>query len=69
MHDPEAGARRMVEAMATTWGASLVVRHGDPAVADAWLSSRVGGNHGSLYGTLDPGLDIGHLARRAVPVG
>jgi putative acyl-CoA dehydrogenase len=64
----EAGARRLVERMAVVWAASLLVRHGDQAVADAWVSSRVEGDHGGLYGTLEPGLALSDLARRAVPI-
>ncbi len=64
--DPEAGARRLVERMATTWGGSLAVRYLDAAVADAWIDSRVVANHGNLYGTLDPRLDLASIARRAV---
>ena len=66
MSHVEAGARRLVEALAVTWGAALAVRHGDAAVADAWVDSRVAGNHGGLYGTLDPRLDLAALAQRAV---
>ncbi|HKY16013.1 MAG TPA: isovaleryl-CoA dehydrogenase [Microthrixaceae bacterium] len=68
IEDPEAGARRLVESMAIIWGASLAARHGDPDVADAWVSARVTGGSGRLYGTLEPGLPIARLARRAVPV-
>lgn len=64
--DPEAGARRLVERMATVWGGSLAVRHLDSTVADAWINSRVNANHGNLYGTLDPRLDLAGIARRAV---
>jgi putative acyl-CoA dehydrogenase len=65
--DPEAGARRLVEAMATTWAASLLVRHGDPAVADPHRASRIAGDHGGLYGTLPPSLDLAGVAARARP--
>jgi putative acyl-CoA dehydrogenase len=65
--EPERGARRLVETMAVTWAASLAVRHGDPAVADAAIRARVEGDHGELYGTLSPGLDLAGVARRAVP--
>ncbi len=64
--DPEAGARRLVEQMAIVWGASLAVRHLEAAVADAWIDSRLLANHGNLYGTLDPRLDLASIARRAV---
>jgi putative acyl-CoA dehydrogenase len=67
LDDPEAGARRLVETMAVTWGAALAVRHGDHDVADAYVSSRLGRDHGDLYGTLDPRLPLARLARRSVP--
>jgi putative acyl-CoA dehydrogenase len=65
--DPEAGARRLVESLAITWGASLAVRHGDPDVADTYVAARLERRHGELYGTLEPGAPIARLARRAVP--
>ena len=37
----EARARRIVERMAVALQASLLVRHGDPAVADAFCASRL----------------------------
>jgi hypothetical protein len=52
--------------MATTWGGSLAVRYLDAAVADAWIDSRLVANHGNLYGTLDPRLDLASVAQRAV---
>ena len=67
LDEPEAGARRLVERMALTWAGSLLVRHGDPAVADAWIASRLDGDHGGLFGTLSPGLDLPGLAARAMP--
>lgn len=63
----EAGARLRVEQLATALGAALAVRFGDPAVADAFVASRVTGTHGHLYGTLDPALPLAAVARRAVP--
>jgi putative acyl-CoA dehydrogenase len=54
--DPtEAGARRLAEAMAVTLQASLLVRHGHPAVADAFAASRLAGDRGHAYGTLPAG--------------
>ena len=67
VEDPEGGARRLVETMATTWGATLAVRHGDERVARAYIASRIERDHGALFGTLGPGLDLAALARRAVP--
>ncbi len=63
----ETGARRLVEKMATTLGAALAVRFADPAVADAFVSSRVEGDHGHMYGTLNHGLPLGRIARRSIP--
>jgi putative acyl-CoA dehydrogenase len=63
----ETTARRLVEQMATTLGAALAVRFADDEVADAFVRSRIDGDHGHLYGTLDPGLPLGRLAARAVP--
>ncbi|NNM45144.1 DNA alkylation response protein [Knoellia sp. DB2414S] len=51
-----AGARRIVEHLATTLQASLLVRHAPDAVAEAFIASRLGGDHGATFGTLDAGL-------------
>lgn len=64
----EAGARRIVEQMATCWAASLLVRHGDPLAAEAYVGSRLWGDWGSELGTLPTTLDLDVIARRAVPV-
>jgi putative acyl-CoA dehydrogenase len=48
----ESGARRLVERMAMALQGSLLVRHGDPDVADAFCASRLGGNWGHSFGTL-----------------
>jgi putative acyl-CoA dehydrogenase len=63
----EAQARRLVEQLATCWAASLLVRHGDQAVADAYIRSRLGGDWGSMLGSLPPDAALGPIARRAVP--
>ena len=44
--------------MALALQASLLVRHGDPAVADAFCASRLGGDHGMAFGTLPRGTDF-----------
>ena len=48
----ESGARRLVERMAIVLQGSLLVRHGDPDVADAFCASRLGGDWGHAFGTL-----------------
>ena len=64
---PEVEARRLVEKLARTWAATLVLEHGDPAVSDAYFCSRIAGDHGSLFGTLPASCDLDYIARRAVP--
>lgn len=63
----ERGARRLVEQLAVTWGASLLVRHSDNATADAYTRSRLAGDWGSEFGTLPYDTAIEALARRCVP--
>jgi putative acyl-CoA dehydrogenase len=62
----ESQARRLVEWMAVLWQASLLLRHGDPRVAEMYVTSRVAGERGNLFGTL-PGETPVEIARRAVP--
>ncbi len=72
--DPsEARARHLAEAIALTLQGALLVRHGDPAVADAFTASRLaddGGsalNWGRAFGTLPSGADTAAIVRRATP--
>ncbi len=65
--DQEAGARRLVERMALVFQGSLMVRHGDEAVAGAFLSSRIEGDRGLAFGTLPPGVDTKRIVDRATP--
>jgi putative acyl-CoA dehydrogenase len=64
----EARARRLVERMALALQGSLLVRHGDPAVADAFTASRLAGDHGLAFGTLPAGVDFARIIERARPV-
>ena len=79
--DPsEVRARHLAEAMALALQGALLVRYGDPAVADAFAASRLaddgGGFLGSLgslgwgraFGTLAAGADTAAIVRRATPV-
>ncbi|HEY1456437.1 MAG TPA: isovaleryl-CoA dehydrogenase [Candidatus Dormibacteraeota bacterium] len=52
--DLEGRARTLVERMAVVLQASLLVRHGDAAVADLFCASRLDGAGGRAFGTLDP---------------
>ncbi|MBV9444859.1 MAG: acyl-CoA dehydrogenase family protein [Streptosporangiaceae bacterium] len=63
----ELRARRIAERMALVLQASLLVRHGHPAVSDAFCASRLGGDWGHAFGTLPPGLDLGPIIERATP--
>jgi putative acyl-CoA dehydrogenase len=65
LEDIETRARRIVERMALTLQGALLVRHGHPAVADAFCASRLGGDWGQAYGTLPGGLDFAPLIERA----
>ena len=50
----EARARSLVVRMAVVLEASLLVRHGDPAVAELFCASRLQGDWGHTFGTLQP---------------
>ncbi|MBA0125420.1 acyl-CoA dehydrogenase family protein [Haloechinothrix sp. YIM 98757] len=58
-------ARRLVETMAMVLQGSLLVRHGEAAVADAFCASRFGGDWGVAFGTLPAGVDTGSIIGRA----
>jgi putative acyl-CoA dehydrogenase len=60
-------ARRIVERLATAWAGTLLALHGDEAVFEAYATSRLAGDHGSLYGTLPPSSAIDDLVNRAIP--
>jgi putative acyl-CoA dehydrogenase len=64
--DLEYRTRRLVEQMALAFQGALLVRHGDPAVADAFCASRLGGDHGAAFGTLPVGTDTAAILDRAV---
>jgi putative acyl-CoA dehydrogenase len=63
----QGGARRLVERLAVLLQGALLVRHGHPAVADAFCASRVAGDRGAAFGTLPPGLDLATIVERATP--
>jgi len=60
----ESRARRIVERMAKALQASLLVRYAPPAVADAYVASRLDGDAGLAFGTLPPGTDFGAIVQR-----
>jgi putative acyl-CoA dehydrogenase len=59
-------ARLLVERMAVALQASLLLRSGDAAVADAFCASRHG-DGGRAYGTLPPGLELAAIIERNRP--
>jgi putative acyl-CoA dehydrogenase len=63
----ESGARRLVERMAIVLEGSLLVRYGDPAVADAFCATRLGGDWGHSFGTLPEGLQFASILQRHRP--
>ncbi|WP_067484320.1 hypothetical protein [Actinomadura hibisca] len=63
----EVRARRIAERLALVLQASLLVRHGHPAVADTFCATRLAGDWGHAYGTLPPGLDLSPIIDRATP--
>jgi putative acyl-CoA dehydrogenase len=64
MDQIEARARRLVERMTLALQGSLLVRFGDPAVADAFCASRLAGDWGGAFGTLPGGTDFGRIIDR-----
>jgi putative acyl-CoA dehydrogenase len=58
-------ARRLAEWLTLVLQGSLLVRGGDPAVADAFCASRLDGDWGGAFGTLPPGTDTAAIVARA----
>src|SRR3989475_1001009 len=65
--DAEARARSLVELMARALEASLLVRHGDPAVAEAFCASRLDSGGGRSFGTLQPSSKLARIVERHRP--
>jgi putative acyl-CoA dehydrogenase len=63
----ELRARCIVERMAIALQASLLVRYGDPAVADAFCATRLSGDWGQAFGTLPPSSDFTRIIERHRP--
>jgi putative acyl-CoA dehydrogenase len=63
----EPRARHIVERMALALQGSLLVRHGDLAVADAFCASRLAGDGGRAFGTLPAGVDYAAIIERHRP--
>jgi putative acyl-CoA dehydrogenase len=59
-------ARRVAEDISLALQGSLLVRHGHPAVAEAFLATRMAGAWGGAFGTLPTGLDLAPILERAL---
>ena len=62
-------ARKVAEDICLALQGSLLVRHGHPAVTDAFLASRMAGDWGGAFGTLPTGLDLGPIIERSMVKG
>jgi putative acyl-CoA dehydrogenase len=62
-------ARKVAEDISLALQGSLLVRHGHPAVAEAFLATRMGGAWGGAFGTLPTGLDLAPILERAMVKG
>lgn len=63
----ETRARRVVERMAVAFQGSLLVAHGDRAVADVFCATRLADDRGFAFGTLPASIDFAHIVDRARP--
>jgi putative acyl-CoA dehydrogenase len=67
LRDAEAHARRLAAVMAACLQGALLLRHGDPDVADAFCASRLGNDWGGAFGTLPVGSGLAAVVDRATP--
>ena len=58
----EAQARRLAEKLALALQAKLMIQHGSPAIAEAFLASRLRNDHGYTFGTLPTAVDLQAVA-------
>ena len=62
-------ARKVAEDITLALQGSLLLRHGHPAVTEAFLATRMAGNWGGAFGTLPTGLDLAPIIERALVKG
>ena len=62
-------ARKVAEDICLALQGSLLVRHGHPAVAEAFLATRLEGRWGGAFGTMPTGLDLAPILERALVKG
>jgi putative acyl-CoA dehydrogenase len=59
-------ARDLTEKLALALQASLMVRYSTPAMAEAFISSRLAGQHGQAFGTLPNEMDVKEILNSVV---
>ena len=59
-------ARDLTEKLALALQASLMVRYSTPAMAEAFISSRLAGQHGQAFGTLPQEIDVKEILSNVV---
>jgi len=62
-------ARKVAEDISLALQGSLLTRHGHPAVAEAFLATRLAGNWGGAFGTMPAGLDLAPIIERSLVKG
>jgi len=62
-------ARKVAEDISLALQGSLLVRHGHPAVAEAFLATRMARDWGGAFGTMPAGLDLAPILERALVKG
>jgi putative acyl-CoA dehydrogenase len=62
-------ARKVAEDISLALQGALLVRHGHPAVAEAFLTTRLDRRWGGAYGTLPAGLDLAPVLERVLVKG
>jgi putative acyl-CoA dehydrogenase len=62
-------ARKVAEDICLALQGSLLVRHGHPAVAEAFSATRLGREWGGAFGTMPSGLDLAPILERAMIKG
>lgn len=66
--DQETGARRFAQGLVLTAQSALMLAHGDHANAAHFIASRLGRQHGRVFGTLDGGAaELGRIVERCWP--
>ncbi|HET9874378.1 MAG TPA: acyl-CoA dehydrogenase family protein [Mycobacterium sp.] len=69
LDDAQYRARKIAEDICLALQGALLVRHGHPAVAEAFLATRLDRRRGGAYGTLPSGLDVGPILERVLVKG